>query len=107
MTTISPNIRELVLNKIQSVEPDAEILLYGSRARGDFKKDSDWDLIIILQTNAIGLRKEEELLDLIYDIELETGEVISPLIYSRSDWYLKHKHSPFYKSVNKDAVRIS
>ena len=40
-----------VLNTIKSVIhsflPDARVLLFGSRARGDFNKDSDFDLLII------------------------------------------------------------
>ena len=107
MNDISPNIKEIILNRVKSVEPDAEILLYGSRARGDFKKDSDWDLIILLKYSVVSFSKEEELIDLIYEVELETGEVISPLIYARSDWYQRHRYSSFYKSVNKDAIKIS
>lgn len=28
-----------------------EIVLFGSRARGDYKKDSDWDLLIVTEDN--------------------------------------------------------
>ncbi len=32
----------------QVLPEDAHLLLYGSRARGDFREDSDWDLLILL-----------------------------------------------------------
>ena len=28
-----------------------KIILFGSRARGDFKRDSDWDLMIVIDKN--------------------------------------------------------
>ncbi len=41
--------REKLLDQIKqaihTVEPDAEIILYGSHARGDAYSDSDWDLL--------------------------------------------------------------
>lgn len=32
---------------VREVEPDAEIILYGSRSRGDAVLESDWDLLIL------------------------------------------------------------
>lgn len=50
------NEKSIVLKKIKSIikqiEPQAEIILYGSRARGDERPDSDWDLLILVNTKA-------------------------------------------------------
>ena len=32
-----------VKKAVRAVEPDAEIILYGSRSRGEFVAESDWD----------------------------------------------------------------
>jgi predicted nucleotidyltransferase len=37
-----------VREAVKAVEPDAQIILYGSRARGDAEPDSDWDILVIL-----------------------------------------------------------
>ncbi len=41
-------IKEIILNvaKKHNIEID-KIILFGSRARGNYRKDSDWDLLIV------------------------------------------------------------
>ena len=39
---------ERVKQTIHEIEPDADIILYGSRARGDAHPESDWDFLILL-----------------------------------------------------------
>ncbi len=41
---------ERVKTAIQDVVPDAEIILYGSRARGTAHPDSDWDFLILFRS---------------------------------------------------------
>lgn len=38
-------ILDLIRNTIREAEPTAQIILYGSRARGDAREDSDWDVL--------------------------------------------------------------
>lgn len=40
--TLLQNVREAAIN----IEPEAEVILYGSRARGDAASSSDWDFLI-------------------------------------------------------------
>ena len=51
--------------------PDAEIYLYGTQARGDAKALSDWDLLILLNSENIPFSLETEIMDEFYNIELE------------------------------------
>jgi predicted nucleotidyltransferase len=37
---------------IRAVVPDADVILYGSRARGDAKDDSDYDLLVLVDRPA-------------------------------------------------------
>jgi len=39
------NIYTKIKATVQEILPNASILLYGSRARDDFRKDSDYDLL--------------------------------------------------------------
>jgi len=102
--------KQLILNKIIGVinknAPDSEIYLYGSRARGDAKRLSDWDLLILLNRKNITFDFETQFMDEFYEIELETGQIISPLIYSKSDWYENHSITPLFENIQKEGVRI-
>ncbi len=91
---------------IISKDPSAEIYLYGSRARGDNRTDSDWDILVISSSEKITFDYENELHDPIYDVELESGEVISLLVYSKSDWQHKKLISPLFTNVMKEGIRI-
>jgi predicted nucleotidyltransferase len=103
------NKKEL-LNKISlsihQHDSDAEIYLYGSRARGNNKKDSDWDVLILVDENKITNLIEDRFRDSLYDLELETGQIISVLIYPKIYWNNKLKHSPLYKNVTQDGIRL-
>ncbi len=99
-----------ILSKIRQVVyssyPDAEIILYGSRARGDSKKLSDWDLLILLNFPEITFNIETKLIDDLYDIEIDTGEVISTLLYTKKDWNEYHTFTPLYGNIQKDGIRL-
>lgn len=48
MTTKESNIIQLISSRIKSKDPNAEIIQFGSRARGEAKEDSDWDVLILI-----------------------------------------------------------
>ena len=91
---------------VHKVEPSATIILYGSRARGDNKPDSDWDLLILVNQRKMSNQFEDSLLDPIYDIELDTNYIITPVIVEKKVWETKHRFSPFYKSINLEGKLI-
>lgn len=91
-------IKKIVLEK----SPSAKVYLYGSRARGTMKPDSDWDLLILVQDDKITLDVERNVTYPLYDLEFEIGEVISPIIYSEKDWNSKHSITPFYSNVMRE-----
>jgi uncharacterized protein len=54
------------------------VILFGSRARGDARPDSDWDVAVVLRGHDGDLEESFRLADLAYDLLLETGEMLSP-----------------------------
>lgn len=99
-------IVQKLIGVINKTAPDSEMYLYGSQARGDAKRLSDWDLLILLNNKQITFDFETKLMDEFYDIELETGAIISPLIYSKADWNEKHSVTPLFKIIKKEGVRL-
>ena len=99
------NITLLIRNYVNVIDPTAEVILYGSRARGDERQDSDWD-ILILTDYPSDLMTERKFRDKLYDLELETGETFSVFVYSKNDWQRKQRITPFYHNVSLEGVRI-
>jgi uncharacterized protein len=91
---------------ISAKDPKAEIYLYGSRARGDNRQDSDWDILVITPQNKITFDYEYNLRDPIIDLELDSGQVISVLVYSKSDWTTKMPHTPLFLNIKREGIKI-
>ncbi len=91
-------IKRIVLDR----DPSAKVYLYGSRARGTMKPDSDWDLLILLNKDKITVDVEKNMTSPLYDLEFEIGEVISPMVYSETEWNTKYRVTPFYSNVMKE-----
>jgi predicted nucleotidyltransferase len=86
-----------IKNVVLSYDDKAQVILYGSRARGDFKKDSDWD-ILILSKNGDDYKFQRKLRDNIYDLELEHDQLISTIIMEPGKWQ-DILITPLYKNV--------
>ncbi|HPT32451.1 MAG TPA: nucleotidyltransferase domain-containing protein [Prolixibacteraceae bacterium] len=95
-------IKRIVLQR----DATAKIYLYGSRSRGTSKKESDWDLLILLNRETITAEIEEDITFSLYDLEFDTGEVISPMVYSEKEWNSKYNITPFYHNVMKEGILL-
>ena len=57
---MNKEVLEHIENTVRDIMPlDARILLFGSRARGDARPDSDWDILIILNKKKRGLHRND------------------------------------------------
>lgn len=83
-----------------------ELYLYGSRARGDATPESDWDLLLILP-DELAQSHRDAVRSVLYDISLDTDELLSCIIFGRSDWeFLKLAESPFAVNVQQEAIPL-
>lgn len=100
------DILKRIKESVQENEPDAKVYLYGSRARDTAKSESDWDILILLKKDNITNQLEIKITDPLYEIEFETGEVISPMIYSEKEWNTKYSVTSFYHNVMNEGKLI-
>ena len=101
------NRRELierVKKTVRSVDPKARVILFGSRARGDNGKISDWDFLILISKEADDKIKNK-IRDRLIDVELEAEQVISTIIYSQDQW-LGYKITPLYKNIFREGLDV-
>jgi uncharacterized protein len=103
----NPEERNVLLRcrkEIQTLDPTAEVILYGSRARREHAPDSDYDLLILTDREA-SLKQEDVFRDQIYDIELETGAVLSIMLRQKDQWHSpQYQAMPFQQNVDREGV---
>ncbi len=99
-------LREPIRRAVRAVEPGAEIILYGSRARGDAEPESDWDLLILVDGPVDGDRKTA-IRHRLYEVEWDSDEVLTSMIFSREDWNSPlYRAMPFHQNVDRDGVPL-
>ena len=80
----------------------SRLLLYGSRARGDNRADSDWDLLVLLN----GEHHEGDFSSISYplmELGFDLGQYFSVQTYTLSEWN-KMSFLPFHKNVERDKI---
>ena len=100
------NVLEKIKKSVHASDPQADVFLFGSRALGNNRVDSDWDLLILVDDPKVTLEIEDKFRSPLYDIELESSQIISSFIYAKDFWRKNLRYSPLYESVNKDGVRL-
>ena len=81
-------------------------ILYGSEARGDALPDSDIDLLILIDGDKISIAQEEEITTPLYQIELETGVPIHPIVMLKKNWFHRPFNTPFYINVMNEGIAL-
>lgn len=106
MKVDSQLMRELIKQNVHEVESTAEVWLYGSRVRGEAREDSDWDVLVLSSKDKLSFKEEEQFMDHICPLMVNTGQTIQLFAYGAKDWHTRHAVTPFYQNVQKEAVLL-
>lgn len=85
------------------IPADGHLYLYGSRARGDFKPNSDWDLLILLNKDMEEYSDFDNYSYPFISLGYDYGIPISAHLYTMNQW-AKMSFSPFYHNVEHDKI---
>ena len=97
-------------NKTKSIMGDSlkQMILYGSYARGDYRDNSDMDIMVLTElTDDRIIQIEDEIFDAAYDIELEYGVPISVNIKNEKHFKNWVNSLPYYSNIQKEGIIIA
>lgn len=104
---LSDNILSNIKQVLKTAAPDASAILYGSQARGDARRDSDVDLLILLPDKYDGAEFVKRKLDIsgrLYELSLSLGIDISSLILVPKVFFARE--TPFTRNVMKEGIAL-
>lgn len=86
----------------------SKVILYGSYARGDAREDSDVDILMLVKIPQEEIKAiENDVYDLAFDIEIETGVDISPVIKNEEDYRYWLDILPYYRDIRDEGIVIN
>ena len=80
--------KDTTISKIRNIASSAipnggKAILYGSHARGDAHKDSDWDILILLDKDKLVQADFDKVSYPFVLLGCEIGEEINPIMYTK------------------------
>ena len=84
-----------------------QIILYGSYARGDFKMNSDIDIMILLDISDLEIKNyRHQLSRMTYDFNMENDLDIKPIAKNEEHFMKWIDNYPFYANIQKEGVSL-
>ena len=94
---------EAFKNKLQSSYKLENVILFGSKARGDSVADSDIDLLVLLN-QSVDNTHEEEIFGIAFDVELEYDIVLGVIVKNSVSWKEKEIYYPLGKNIAREGI---
>jgi len=79
-----------------------QVILYGSHAKGKATRDSDIDLLVVVDDSLNPFEVRKSLSDTIFDVLLEKGELFSVIVVP--EHFFKNYNSPFLLNVKEEGI---
>lgn len=86
-----------------TVPRGGKAILYGSRARGDSHKGSDWDILILLDKDHLEQADYDNVSYPFVLLGCDIGEEINPIMYTQKEWEA-YNYTPFFENVTREGI---
>ena len=93
-------------NKLLKMSPYVKLILYGSKARGDFDEESDVDILVIFPN--LSSKIKHKIMDIATEIEIKYDVVFGLIIIDKDKLENSKifKSSIFFKNIKKEGIVI-
>lgn len=79
-----------------------QVILYGSHVRGEATRDSDVDILVVVDGFLNPSEVRKGLSNLLFDILLEEGELVSVIVVP--EYFFENYNSPFTLNVKREGM---
>jgi len=104
-----PNDKKVALackDRVQSVVGKADVILFGSRARGNASAQGDFDLLVLV-AHSLSAGKGESLNNALLDLEMEEDCIVSEIVLDQESWESPlYRAMPLHDAVDRDGVAL-
>ncbi len=99
-----------IVDKVKRIvfryDANAIIKLFGSRARGDYEAESDYDFLILTEWEDIENLKKKVRSDILEEIEWVTFENIQTIVKNKKVWDADYWVTGIYQSIKVDGIVV-
>jgi uncharacterized protein len=95
--------KEVRLRLTKELGKPVKVIMYGSQARGDAKKFSDIDLLVIVPR--INIQTRRKVSDIAWEVGFDAGKVISTIPVTR-EHISKYAFLPLYQNIKREGVAV-
>lgn len=92
-------------DRLHEIDPRAKAVLFGSRARGTARDDSDWDVLVLLDKEKVTLQDYDTYAYPLRELGWEIDETINPVLYSEDEWNA-NSFTLFNHNVRKEGIAL-
>lgn len=107
MPDVMSNLLECYIGEVKNLFGGSlrQIILYGSYARGDYREDSDVDVMILVDLTDMEIKEyQRKLSDLTFDFNMDNDLDIKPIVKNEGHFLKWIQNYPFYSNVKREGV---
>lgn len=83
------------------------VILYGSYARGDYREDSDIDIMILVDITNVEIEEyRKQLSYMTYDFNMDYDADIKPIAKNEEHFRYWVSAYPFYANVEREGIKL-
>jgi uncharacterized protein len=95
-----------VAEAAREVEPAARVIMFGSRARGDARPDSDWDFGFILP-GEVTRERRYRIIDRMFELTLDDPTlIVNSFTCSESEWESPQRAIALFDNIRREGIEI-